>query len=226
MPIRVEQPGYLWLLAAMVPMGLLALAWFVSMSRARAWTAIVFRAGLLGLLALALAGVSRVQTTRKLAVVAVVDVSESVRRWGSAASLDDAASRGAVLDRVRRFVADGTKDRGAEDLLGIVAFDGKAVALAAPTLGDAASASFDVRVSGGTNIAAAIELARALVPSDAAGEDPALFRRGRDGGRRAGGGAGGAGRGDRRGPDRVRREGRGDRGVGWTRRRTRRRNRR
>ncbi len=169
MPIRVEQPEYLWLLAAMVPMGLLALAWFVSMSRARAWTAIVFRAGLLGLLALALAGLTRVQTTRKLAVVAVVDVSESVRRWGSAASLDDAALRGSVLDRVRRFVEDGTKDRGAEDLLGIVAFDGKAVALAAPTLGDASSASFDVRVSDGTNIAAAIELARALVPSDAAG---------------------------------------------------------
>jgi uncharacterized membrane protein len=169
MPIRVEQPEYLWLMAAVAPMGLLALAWFVSMSRARVWTAIVLRAALVGLLALALAGVSRVQTTRKLAVVAVVDVSESVRRWGSAASLDDAASRGTVLDRVRRFLAEGTRDRGAEDLLGIVAFDGKAVALAAPTLGDAASASFDVRISGGTNIAAAIELARALVPSDAAG---------------------------------------------------------
>lgn len=167
---RLEQPEYLWLAAAIVPLTLLALAWFASMSRSRLWSAILLRAALVALIALILAGVSQVRTTRKLAVVAVVDVSESVRRWGTAAAaLEDPANRGAITERMKAFLAATTKDRGPEDLLGLVVFDGKPVALASPTIADPTQTSLDVRVASGTNIAEALQLARAMIPQDAAG---------------------------------------------------------
>lgn len=170
MAIRLEQPEWLWLIAAVGPLSLLALAWFASMSRARRWSAILLRGALLTLLALILAGLSQVRTTRKLAVIAVVDVSESVRRWGTAAATDgDAGDHSPMLDRVRAFLVGATKGRGPEDLLGVVAFDGKPVALAAPTMGDPTQASLDVRISPGTNIAEALQLAQAMVPQDSAG---------------------------------------------------------
>lgn len=168
MSIRLEQPEYLWIAAVAAPMALLALAWFASMSRARVWSAILLRAALVVLLALILAGVSRVRTTRKLAVVAVVDVSESVRRWGTVGAVE-AATKANILDRVKSFLASSTSERGVEDLLGIVVFDGQPVALASPTIADTGQASLDVRVASGTNIAEALRLAGAMIPPDAAG---------------------------------------------------------
>lgn len=70
---------------------------------------------------------------------------------------------------VRAFLDGSTRQRGAEDLLGVVAFDGGALALSVPSRDRA----WEREIAGpgveGTNIEAALELAAALIPPDAAG---------------------------------------------------------
>lgn len=123
---------------------------------------------LLGVIATALAGLANVRTTKLLAVVAVVDVSESVRKWGGVEGQGEAAGRD-VLERVRGFLSAATGGRGPDDLLGLVVFDGRASALAAPSRGEVLQQALDVRMSEGTNLAEALRLARAMIPPDAAG---------------------------------------------------------
>jgi uncharacterized membrane protein len=167
---RFDQPVWLWLLIAAVPLAWIGLMFFVGMSRGRRWVSILLRTTLLGLIAATLAGLASVRTTNKLAVVALVDVSDSVRRWGGITPQGLAAGKPVdVLDRVRAYLDRSTRDRGPEDLLGLVVFDGKAIALATPGHADVLKRSFDVKIADGTNLADAIRLGRALIPPDAAG---------------------------------------------------------
>jgi Ca-activated chloride channel homolog len=167
MTLRFEQPLWLWLVAAAVPLAILGFLWFSAMSRGRAISAVVFRAVLLALLASALAGLSMVRTTNALAVVAVVDVSESVRRFGRDFQVGGVPTD--ALTRVQGFLSASTRTRGAEDLLGIVVFDGQAVTVATPSRAGILDRPLDVRIADGSNIADAIRLARTLIPADAAG---------------------------------------------------------
>lgn len=166
MTIAIEDP--VWLLAGVVG-GLLALgAWvrLASMSRLRRSTAVVARLLLFATLATLLAGASDVTRSNKLAVVAVVDVSGSARRF---ASIPGSEAGSDTLANVQRAIEEFATTRGADDLLGIVAFDGAAIAVATPTTGDPSGRTLDVRASEGSDIAAAIELASGLIPRDAAG---------------------------------------------------------
>ena len=147
-------------------MAIAGMMWFGAMSRARRWSAIVTRSILLALLAALLAGASAVRTVDHMAVIAIVDVSGSVRRYAGL-TMDEV--RLEAFDAVRDFLRDAVGERGPDDLLGIVAFDGKAAALLAPTRVDALDRSLDVTVQEGTNIADAIRLAAAMIPPDAAG---------------------------------------------------------
>lgn len=162
---------WLWLVAASIPLAILGFKWFAAMSGPRKASALIFRAVLLALLASALAGLSMVRKTDALAVVAVVDVSDSVRRFGkeSLGAANSPAVPGDVLERVHDFLARSTRSRGVEDLLGIVVFDGQAVTVATPSRASVLDRPLDFHVADGTNIADAIRLARTLIPSDAAG---------------------------------------------------------
>lgn len=181
MPVTFEQP--LWLLLALlaIPAGVVGLAWFTAMSRARAWSAVIARSVLLILLAMMLAGASAVRTSDRLAVIAVVDVSESVRQF---AEFEESGSGQPIAPAVvlRQWIerAASAGARGPDDLLGVVVFDGAAAAAMLPRPAkassprDAASAggptdfSLDERFADGTNIDRALRFAAALFPPDAA----------------------------------------------------------
>ncbi|MDX2147379.1 MAG: VWA domain-containing protein [Planctomycetota bacterium] len=160
----LDNPSWLWLVALGVPLTLAALRLFHSMSRIRRLSAIVLRLALLGVLALLLAGLARVRSSDSLAVVFVVDQSESVTRLG------EAWSQTSVRDRVAALLQAADRQRGEDDRAGLVVFAGEAGVLAMPTRGAVAPRWMDAPVaSGGTNIARALELASSLIPPDAAG---------------------------------------------------------
>jgi uncharacterized membrane protein len=161
--LTLDQPQWLWLIALAIPLGFIALRWLVAMSVARRWSAVVFRALLLAVMALALAGTSSVRTVNTMAVVAVVDVSGSARRY---LPHSDPLRRGPV-EFARDFLAG--VPRGPDDLLGLVVFDGRALAVATPTRAEVLDRDLDVRLADGTDIESGLTLALSLLPADAAG---------------------------------------------------------
>lgn len=173
MGVRFEQPEWLWLALLAAPSSWVALRWFVTMSRVRRWTAAIARAALLVLIALSLAGTSTVRRTDRLAVVAVVDVSGSVRRFAPAATPAEgtpgAPLAGDAVARLAALLQSAAAACGPQDAFGVVAFDGGALVLATPTRAGFAGRSLDVSVREGTNIADALRTAAGLIPSDAAG---------------------------------------------------------
>lgn len=160
--IRFDDTIWLWIGLLAIPSALVALASFAAMSGLRRVSAIVFRTVLFSLLAMALAGAASVRVTNELAVIAVVDVSESVRRLRPGEPVP-------ALKRARAFLASASAARGPDDLLGVVAFDGSAIVIASPSTLDVSGRSLDVRMSDGTDIAGALRFAASLVPPSAAG---------------------------------------------------------
>ena len=126
MSLSFEHPAWLWALLAVVPLCLVALTGFGSMSRWRRASAALARAALTALIVAMLAGAQSVRETQKLAVVGVVDLSGSVRRFGGFAPGEDAGSF------ARRYFADRLENRGADDLFGMVVFDGRSLTVATP----------------------------------------------------------------------------------------------
>lgn len=183
--MRFEHPEWLWVAAAALPMAWLALRWFMTMSRVRRWSAVLTRAMLLAAIASLLAGAVSVRRTDRLAVVAVIDVSDSVRRFASGPGADG----GEVLPAVREFLALASANRGADDLLGVVAFDARALAIAMPSRADPLTRPIDVRMATGTDIEAGLRFASAMIPADAAGRIVLLS----DGNETAGSAVGAAG---------------------------------
>ncbi len=183
----------LWLAFALlaIPAALLAVKWFASMSPARRWVSAFIRASLIVLIAMLLAGANRVQQSDRLAVIAVIDASQSVRAYYDAGVGDD----GRPIDpqtAIRAWLRAATGDardpsgittfdartatlfqsfaRSADDLLGVVVFDARPHAIASPTIPAVAlNRSFETPSAEGTDIAEALRLGAAMIPPDAAG---------------------------------------------------------
>src|SRR5690606_21012415 len=102
-----------------------------------------------------------------LAVVAVFDVSGSVQRFFRVR--DEQGRDIPPTTLVRSFLENVARERGPEDLLGMVLFDGAAVAVAMPSRTGVPDAPLDVAFAEGSDLAQAIRLAAAMVPPDAAG---------------------------------------------------------
>jgi len=169
MSIHFDQPVWLWLLALSVPMAVAGAAWFSSMSMLRRWTCIVSRIVLIAAIAAMLAGATAVRTTESLATIAILDHSGSV-----ASFFESKTSEGepvVAMEAMRRALAGGleSSDRRADDRAGIVLLGARASAWAAPTRGDPLVEALEVPTTDGTDIAAAIRLARAMVPADSTG---------------------------------------------------------
>ncbi len=150
------------------------------MSRARAWSAVLARGVLMVLVAMALAGASAVHTTERLAVVAVVDVSESVRQFADFGVVEGGKRLG-YGESVRRWLeaAATSSARGPDDLFGAVVFDGASAAVMMPRPikqpGEEGEALdlfkdlvFDVALEEGTDLEGALRFASAIFPPDAA----------------------------------------------------------
>ncbi|MBC7773295.1 MAG: VWA domain-containing protein [Pyrinomonadaceae bacterium] len=172
--LRFEHPAWLLLTLLALPMAYSAVRWFTSMSKVRRWSAAVLRVLLIALLSGMLAGASSVRKTDRLAVIAVVDVSGSVQRFGNqgdvGASGTTATASAAVMERVRLFLKEASKDRGPDDLLGIVVFDAGAAALLAPTRVDMLDQPIDASMAEGTDIAQALRLGAAMIPPETTGK--------------------------------------------------------
>ncbi|MCC6283677.1 MAG: VWA domain-containing protein [Phycisphaerales bacterium] len=166
MRIVVDQPWWLAACLLTLPAGVIAWRWFSAMGRVRRASAVVLRVVLIALLSGMLAGVSTARRTDTLAVIAVVDLSGSVREFVSPVPTPDGRLRGAV-EQVRAWLEAAGEKRRPDDLLGLVVFDGSSMAVAAPTVGDPLARSLEKAPVEGTDIAAALDLARALAPPDA-----------------------------------------------------------
>jgi Ca-activated chloride channel homolog len=167
--ITFERPLWLLLLLVVAPTTWIGLRWFVSMSVVRRWSAVLARVVLIALVAGMLAGASMVRRTDRLAVIGIVDVSGSVRRFADAGMTPD-GRRLNPAEAAKAFFNQAAAGRGPEDLLGLVVFDGRALAVATPSSTDISGRTLDVSMMvEGTDIAAAIRYAAAMVPPDASG---------------------------------------------------------
>lgn len=164
MGVSFEHPVWLWSLAVFVPLAVVGLRWFMAMSRWRLASALLARALLTGFIAAMLAGAQSVRETDRLAVIGVVDLSGSVRRFAELGNQSaDAASF------ARAFFAPRLEGRGPDDLFGLVVFDGRAVTVATPTRSPVLDRSMEITPIDGSDLAGALRHAAALVPPDAAG---------------------------------------------------------
>lgn len=172
MGLTFEQPW--WLLTALigVPIAWIAVRRFpLAMGRARMVSAIVARCVLLALLALALAGASGVRTSDRLAVVAVVDVSDSIRafadRFADLSQAGDGEERLSWSDAIERYLREAIGGRTPEDLFGMVVFDGRSLAVAVPSSAPFDGLTVDYRLSEGSDLEGALRFANLLFPPDA-----------------------------------------------------------
>ncbi|HYF13709.1 MAG TPA: VWA domain-containing protein [Phycisphaerales bacterium] len=157
-----EDPRWLWLGALAAPLVIVAWRTFDTMTGLRRGVSVAARILLFFLLAAMLAGLSTRRETNKLAVIAVVDRSGSVDRFFPGGGERSAAA-------VRSFLNEATAERGAEDLVGVVSFDGGPAVTAGASRADGWERQLTPRGVPGTDIAQALQLASAIVPPDAAG---------------------------------------------------------
>ncbi|HEY4025248.1 MAG TPA: VWA domain-containing protein, partial [Candidatus Dormibacteraeota bacterium] len=147
----VLRPEFLLLLLLVPAMALAWYRWPPPLTRARGRVVLVSRALLVALLVLALAGVRLTTQPDKRAMVAVVDLSASVKAHGS---LDTEAATVKALQSAK----------GPDDMFGVVTF-GHDAAVELPLTRDPAFESFQTQPDPSyTDIAGALRLAAGLLP--------------------------------------------------------------
>jgi Ca-activated chloride channel family protein len=161
--LRLDHPEWLWVLVPTVLVTVWGAAWFGAMTRAKRAVAVLVRLLLLLAGTLALAGLSLTRPVTEMVCVLVFDRSGSVERHARA------SNGGPLAPLIAGRLEAEVRGRGPDDLLAAVVFDGRAVAMAAPStrvpaLGDAAPPG-----AAGTNIAGAITLASRMIPPSATG---------------------------------------------------------
>lgn len=166
--MRFEQVAWLWLAAAAIPLAVLAWRWLIVAAAWRRGLAIAARAVAFALLAAALAGAASRRERDNIAVVAAIDVSGSVRRYAGFGATPDGGVR-SLEEAAREFFVRATRGKRSTDRLGVVAFDGAAAAVVAPSLKPAWPGEIAARGLPGTDAASALRLAAALLPADASG---------------------------------------------------------
>ncbi|MBL1216344.1 MAG: VWA domain-containing protein [Planctomycetes bacterium] len=183
---RFDHPVILWMLLppAVIVCGYLAWKRLRYTDALRRTTLVVIRSIVFALAALALAGLTRTRTHDRLAVIAVVDLSGSIRNLADlplvpdmAASSDPgpeqlSAGRSRNLAYLQWWLSQASASdasntgRKPDDLFGLLVFDGAPYAVSTPVIGPVNDDRFDVRLAPGTNIGEAIELAAAMFPPD------------------------------------------------------------
>jgi Ca-activated chloride channel family protein len=160
-----DYPWWLFVLVLIVPSAVVGWGWMSGVPKGRRIAAISIRSLLIALLAFVLAGLQRVHETDRVAVVAVLDVSGSIRSFADF-GLGDLGSPLNAEDAYRSFLDRASADKKPDDLLGVVVFDGQATAAGLPARSGAAERILQVPETSGTNIASAIARARAILPAD------------------------------------------------------------
>lgn len=171
MGITFEHPLVLLLALGVIPLAWLGVRTFsATMSRARVWSAVIARSILIGLTVAMLAGASAVQQSNRVAVLALVDVSDSMRVFADAFA-DFPPEPGGVRPNWARAISNWLIAAGdlrrTDDLMGVIAFDGDALLALAPTSADFRDLSVEYRSREGTDIANALRFADSIFPPDA-----------------------------------------------------------
>lgn len=157
---RFDNPQALWLLLLAVPVVWLGVRSLAALESVRRWTAIGLRLAVLLILVAILAGMQSVRRHSDLTVLAVLDQSESVRRF---AALDGESD---PLEWMRRYLRAAAEGRRTDDRFGVVTYDGR------PTVGQLPINAIDFGGAAssepveGTDSAAALRLAMAMFPPD------------------------------------------------------------
>ena len=172
MDITFDNPSWLWLGLLAIPMAAMAIRDFrAAMSTYRAWSAALARAVLIALIATILAGASSVRETKRLAVVAVVDISDSMRLLADQYSdfgTDSEGSARSYREAVLDYLARSGEDRTPEDLLGVVVYSGSSMAVLIPSASTGPDIEIEYQLVDGTNIDSALRFAQRMFPPDAA----------------------------------------------------------
>lgn len=153
-----------WLICAGAAGLVVLLSWRVlgAMVWQRRLVAVVARVLVLATLAFALAGLSSVRTIDRIAVIAVIDMSRSAHVIANVSKTGTDSVRG----RIDLWLTSIDAQRRADDLVGIVAFDGRAIVVQTPNRARAGDVMLDIPAREGTNIEQAIAVALAMLPAD------------------------------------------------------------
>jgi Ca-activated chloride channel family protein len=162
--LHIDHPVWLVLVGIGVLSAILGWRMMVGIPKGRRALAVCSRAMLLIALSLAMSGVYQIEEADELTVIGVVDVSGSVQSFGSFGT-DDLGQIVGVDQAARAFLSGAIAEQQDDDRLGIVAFDGTASVVAAPSRAGVLDRSIEKPVVDGTGLADAIELARTLVPT-------------------------------------------------------------
>ena len=174
MTLRFDQPfWFIWLIVC-VPMAWAALHWFVAMTAARRWSAILLRSALIATLLAMLAGASMVRRSDRIAVIACIDMSGSVHRFfESSLTSKETGKPLAFPAAVRAFLESHSASRHPDDLAGVILFGASptATGMVQPGLNLAGFSIPDEwpPIEEATDIEQALRLAAAMIPPDAAG---------------------------------------------------------
>lgn len=166
MNIAVDQPWWLALSFIGVISGVLGWRWMRGIPKFRRSMAVLLRVVLFVILGIAMSGVYRVEKADDIAVIAVVDTSLSVQNFASF-GVDELGLPISIDAAARGFLAVASADRMPDDRLGIIAFDGRAQTIALPTKSRVLDRSIEIDPIEGSDLAGAIEQARAQLPPDA-----------------------------------------------------------
>lgn len=157
--LAFDRPYYLLLLAVLPVLWWIGRESLAGLGNWRRWIALAVRSLLVVLIAAALAEVQLVRTSNRVAVLYVVDRSASV----------PAEKSQAVIDFIQRSTEQQASAQH-EDRAGVIVF-GREAAVETPPLagGKHLPAKFESEIDGdATNLAAALRLAQAVFPADAA----------------------------------------------------------
>ena len=169
--IRFDQPEYLWLLLLAGPIVWLGMRSLAALEPFRRWTAIGLRLAVLLILTLMLSGMQAVQRHDDLTVIAVMDQSESVRKFAKppaeVGQSDEVAQTSQDYEQwARGYLTKLAGDRRGGDRLGLVTYDGKSSVRALPSEAAELETSTVDQPHEGTDTADAIRSGMALFPPD------------------------------------------------------------
>lgn len=172
MIFRFDHPELLWLLLLALPIVWLGRRSLGVLDPARRWAAISLRLAVLLIVTLMLAGLQAVQRHTDLTVIAVVDQSESVRRFAQppdGAQQQTPTGENANVDIeqwVQAFLRKAAADQRSDDRFALVTYDGRTTVRAMPGPGLTLDAGTVEQPVEGTDTASAIRTAMALLPPD------------------------------------------------------------
>jgi len=167
MNLRFDQPEYWWLALLIIPIILLGWRSLPGMDRARQSLAIAFRCLLIIILCCVLSTPHIDRQHDHLSVIGVVDISESIRRFGVVPA-NEPAGQSSALEYIRQWVEQTVDQKGMQDRFGLVVFDGEASAAMLPTREQDIAVNLSLPEIPGTDIAGGISLAMGMFPPDTA----------------------------------------------------------